>query len=359
MKDKYILASVGDVTLLRPDGEVILTSKTLTESGISFTTTEQEVRGGMLNGLIASFFTDSAMTLTLTDATFNMQSLAVNVGADVQMSADVMTIETITTTQADKVTVSKEPKMFGNVGTIGWVSLAGQDEWTKVVFDPLTKTANVPDLPIGTTVCVKYVKEDASAEQITVSSAFIPSQCYALLTLPLFKCGNSSTGVATSSAKIGEVQVEIPTFQLSGAVDLSLTASGNATTPLSGKALMTFGGGADCSTDSGYYARLKQVIMGKDEFADVKSIVIADSDIELETSEKQILQVYAIYGGVTAPRLIDNSKITFTMEAGKTSVATVDIKGEIEAKGVGQAYVEAVITGHTNLIAKAVVEVTA
>lgn len=351
---KYALASVGTLELFnQADGEIIITSKTLTESGISFSVTEQEIRGGLLNGLLASYFTDSAMTLTLQDALFNLESVALNTGSSIQMTSDVMTMETVVVSEANKITVSKEPKPFGKVGTIGWASKAGKDEWVKVTFDAETKTASIADAPIGTKMCVKYIKEDASAEEITVSSAFIPAQCYAILTLPLFKCSESGADNSNSS-KVGEVQVEIPSFQLSGAMELSLTASGNATTPLNGKALATFEGGSNCESTDGYYAKLKKVVYNQDEFADVKNIVIADSDIDLAEGEKQALEVYAIYGGIKAPKKIDNSKITFTSET--QSVATVT-NGEVEAISIGTSIIEAVVTDHTELVAKAVVEV--
>lgn len=353
---KYVLASVGTLDLFNQgDGSPILTSKTLTESGISFSVSEQEVRGGALNGLLASYYTDSAMTLTIQDALFSMETVALNTGASIQTSADIMTIETITTTEINKVTVSQTPKMFGEIGTIGWVSIAGKDEWSKVNFDASTKSANVPDTPIGTKLCVKYMKEDLGSEQITVSSAFIPSQCYALLTLPLFKCSESGNATSNSS-KVGEVQVEIPNFQLSGAMELSLSSSGNATVPLSGKALMTFGGNQTCENAEGYYARLKQVVYGKDAFGDVKNIVVADSNIELANGETQTLEVYAIYGGIKAPKKIDNKDLTFVSKT--TSVATVEPDGTITAKTNGSSIIEVVVTEKANLVANAVVTVS-
>lgn len=351
---KYVLASVGTLDLFNQgDGTPILTSKTLTESGISFSVSEQEVRGGALNGLLASYYTDSAMTLTIQDALFSMETVALNTGASIQTSADIMTIETITTTELNKVTVSQEPKMFGEIGTIGWVSIAGKDEWSKITFNG--KSANVPNTPIGTKLCVKYMKEDLGSEQITVSSAFIPSQCYALLTLPLFKCSESGNATSNSS-KVGEVQVEIPNFQLSGAMELSLSSSGNATVPLSGKALMTFGGNQTCENAEGYYARLKQVVYGKDAFGDVKNIVVADSNIELGDEETQGLVVYGIYGGIKAPKKIDNKDLTFVSKT--PSVATVDENGVVTAKTNGTTIIEVVVTEKTSLVANAVVTVS-
>ena len=358
MAQNFILASVGTVDLIDPStGEIIVTSKTLTESGISFSVTAEDIRGGMANKLLGQYFHDSAMALNMTDALFNLQYLALNVGGTITVGGNAITTEQITTTVADKITVSETPQKFGNVGVLGWYSIAGENNWSKIDFDATTKTATVSGLASGTTVCVKYVKNDASAEQFIVSSAFIPSQCHAILTLPLFKAGTDSKTSFTSSSKVGEVQVEIPNFLLGGAQDLSLTASGASTTNLSGNALTTFDGTEGCDGD-GYYARLIQITYNKDEFADVKYIVVSDSDIDLEVGDKQILEVLAIYGGMTAPKRIEASKLTFTSSA--DAVATVDENGEVTGEGAGSAVIDVVVTDthYSSLVAKAVVTVT-
>lgn len=305
--------------------------------------------------MLGKYFHDTAMELTLTDALFSLEYLALNVGGTITASSDVFTMEQITTTVADTITISEVPQKFGNLENLGWFSIAGQDNWSKITFDPETKSATVAGLPVGTTVCVKYIHTDAAAEQFVVSSSFIPDQVHAVLTLPLFKATVGSDASYTSSSKVGEVQVDIPNFLLAGAQELSLSSSGAATTALSGSALASYTGNEGCDAD-GYYAILKQVIIGKDEWADVKAIVIADSDIDLAPTETQTLEVYALYNGVKAPRLIENSKLTFTSDG--TSYATVGANtGVVTAVADGTATIEVVVTEKPALNAMAVVTV--
>lgn len=357
MAERFILAGVGDIQLFdQSTGEIIVTSKTLTDSGINFSVTAEDIRGGKANALLGKYFHDTAMELTLTDALFSLEYLAINVGGTISASANVLTTEQITTTVADSITVTDTPQMFGNVGYIGWYTVAGKDNWSKITFDQATKTATVPNLAVGTTVCVKYIHIDASAEKFTVSSSFIPDQCYAILTLPLFKATTGAETSYTSSSKVGEVQVEIPNFLLAGAQELSLSSSGAATTALSGSALASYTGSEGCDAD-GYYATLKQVVYNKDEWSDVKAIVIADSDIDLVEGETQTLEVYALYSGVKAPRLLDNSKLTFTSSA--DTYATVGANtGIVSAVAAGSANIEVVVTGKPALNAMCVVTVT-
>ena len=357
MSNRFVLASVGTVQFFdQSSGELIVTSKTLVDSGINFSVTAEDIRGGMANALLSQYFHDSAMGLTLTDALFSLEYLALNVGGTIQAGADVLTVEQVTTAEANKIKVSETPQKFGNFGVIGWYSVVGEDNWTKITFDQDTKTASVPDLPLGTTVCVKYTKTDASAEQFTVSSAFIPAQVYGVLTLPLFKAG-TDTKQFSNSSKVGEVQVEIPNFMFDGNMELALTSAGTTTTPLSGNALATFTGLEGCDSNDGYYAKLKQVTYNKDEFADVKAIVVADANVELKATETQTLQVYAIYSGIKAPKLIDNSKLTFT--SSNDTYASVDAKGVVTANAQGSATIEIFVKTKNSLQTAAVVTVEA
>lgn len=354
---KFVLASVGTVQFFdQSSGDLIVTSKTLVDSGINFSVTAEDIRGGMANALLSRYLHDSAMALTLTDALFDFSYMALNVGGTIQTGADVLTLEQVTTTEANKITVKETPQKFGNFGVIGWYSLPSEDNWTKITFDADTKTANVADLPQGTTVCVKYTKTDASAEQFTVSSAFIPAQVYGVLTLPLFKAG-TDTKQYSNSSKVGEVQVEIPNFMFDGNMELALTSAGTTTTPLSGNALATFTGSEGCDSNDGYYAKLKQVTYNKDEFADVKAIVVADANLELLANEVQTLQIYAIYSGIKAPKLIDNSKLVFV--SSNDTYATVDQTGKVEAKAQGSATIEIHVKTKQSLQTAAVVTVSA
>ena len=98
-------------------------------------------------------------------------------------------------------------------------------------------------------------------------------------------------------------------------------------------------------------------LYNKDEWADVKAIVIADSDIDLVEGETQTLEVYALYSGVKAPRLIEASKLTFTSSA--DTYAEVNSSGLVTAKAAGSSNIEVVVTGKPALNAMAIVTVTA
>ena len=109
----------------------------------------------MGNSLLSMYLHDSAMALTMTDSLFSLEYLSLQTGSVIQAGADVLTLEQVTTTEANKITVKETPQKFGNFGVIGWYSLPSEDNWTKITFDADTKTANVPDL---TNLCKSHLQ---------------------------------------------------------------------------------------------------------------------------------------------------------------------------------------------------------
>lgn len=356
MVNSYAIASVADVEVYGLDGDLLINGNMLTDSNINFTASEQEIRGGYLNKLLMKYLTDSKLDFELNSAVFNLESLALNLGGAITVGANCQTIETITCAVNGKLTVTNEPQQFASIQQkICWVSPIGENDYVKYNFDTVnTKEVAVTGATVGKQYCVKYMKEDASAQELIVSTAYMPQTVTALLKLPLLKVGAKGAG---SSTKVGIVEIEVPLAQFNGSnVSLSLSATGNATVPLSFTALDS-GQVASCEDTFGMYARIKQIIFDADEFDGVQNIVIADSDIDLAQNETQMIQVYALYGGLKAPKLLDNTKISFTSD--KATIATVgNHTGLVTAKTTaGTAIIEAVVTDHPELVATARVTV--
>lgn len=333
---------------------LIVSTKTLTDSGINMSITGEEARGGQGNALLGKYYHDSSFGLTLTDQIWDLNYLALNCGGAIEAGSDVMTIEQVTVGANGKIEVSREPKAFTvTSGIIGWYKLSTQDDtaYKKFTFEEGKKATL--DVAENTIVCIKYVVTSDSARKFKVNTDFIPSTVHAVMTIGLFRAGTTKEAL-TSSSKIGNIIVDIPNFQLEGAQDLGLTSSSIATMALNGTALATFGGDSGCS-DSGYYAVITEDIFGADEFGSVSNIVVADSDIDLEASQTQRLEVYAMYSDGTQPKLLDNTKLTFT--SATASVATVDNDGIVTAKTAGTTNIEVVVTSHPELSAFAVVTV--
>lgn len=312
---KGLLASVGNISLFTPDSNntLVLQAKTLTESGITMGVSAEEARGGEGNYLLGQYFHDTNFSMKLTDQIWDLQYLAMNCGGRITRENNLIMVDEELAVKSNIVTVSETPVSFGG-RLCGWVKKTTDDDnsYTTIDFTDTNKLAfTAAD---NTKVCVKYFKTDSMSRNFTVNANFVPSVYHAILTIPLFQSGMTEESFGSSS-KIGTIQVDIPRFQLDGAQELSLTASGISNVSLSGKALATT---VDSCDGQGYYARITEIINGQDEWDGVEAIVIANSNIVLGTGETETLKVYKLYKDGSTPVLVDNTDLTFTPETGCT-----------------------------------------
>lgn len=347
----YILAGVGTIeafTQSSTQPTKIFTSKTLQESGISISVTAEDIRGGLSNPLLGRYFHDSILEANITDALFNLQYLALNVGGEVVIGGSSLVTETVTA-GSDTLTVQGTPVAFGTAGTVGWYTPAGQEDWAPLTFEGKVATASVTS---GTDYCVRYNATDSGIQEFVVPSAIIPSEVHLVMTYPLFAGGTSPEAISTSS-QVGELIVDIPRFQFAGNVELSLTSSGAATSNLSGSALASYTT-ANCN-DMGTYGTVKQKIYGGNWYDDLTTIAVDGGNFSIANGATKKLKVIGIFKNGTG--VLDNSKLTFTSSA--SSTASVTNAGVVTGAATGSANITITVTDKTSVATMVGVTVTA
>ena len=347
----YILAGVGTIeafTQSSTQPTKIFTSKTLQESGISISVTAEDIRGGLSNPLLGRYFHDSILEANITDALLNLQYLALNVGGEVVIGGSSLVTETVTG-GSGTLTVQGTPVAFGNAGTVGWYTLAGQENWAPITFSG--QTASADGVTSGETYCVRYNATDAGIQEFTVPSAIIPSEVHLVMTYPLFAGGTNVEQISTSS-QVGELVVDIPRFQFAGNVELSLTSSGAATSNLSGSALASYTT-ANCN-DMGTYGTIKQKIYGGNWYDDLIAMAVDGGDFSLAVNATKTLKVIGIFKNGTG--VLDNANLTFT--SGNTSTATVSTAGLVTGKAAGSTTITIAVTAKPAMTATVATTVT-
>lgn len=348
----YILAGVGTIEAFTQSSTQptrIFTSKTLQESGISISVTAEDIRGGLSNPLLGRYFHDSILEANITDALFNLQYLALNVGGEVVVGGNSLVTETVAG-GSGTLTVQGTPVAFGNAGTVGWYTVAGQEDWAPLTFEG--KVATVSGVVAGTDYCVRYNANDAGIQEFTVPSAIIPSEVHLVMTYPLFAGGTNVEQISTSS-QVGELIVDIPRFQFAGNVELSLTSSGAATSNLSGSALASYTT-ANCN-DMGAYGTVKQKIYGGNWYDDLTTIAIDGGNFSLASGATKTLKVIGIFKNGTG--VLDNNNLTFTSSA--TGTASVSNAGVVTGATSGSANITVTVTDKTSVSTMVGVTVTA
>ena len=314
-------------------------AKTLTDSAISISVSAEEIRGGEGAQLLGKYFHTSVFNLNMTDALFDLKYLAAQVGSEIDEAGHSKHFKTeIGEINGGKVTLKETAYPIADDG--GWCKEGATIiAWYKGCDDNEYITAKVEENRIsvpgadGDKVCVTY-PIDATGRQITVKAMYYPKEFVIYMTAKLF------AGDACAPSKgsyVGEIVVEIPRFQLDGAVDLGLNMSSPATMQLNGSAYAT---GCGCEEgEESYYAKITEVMIdGGDLYKNYTGIVVLDSE-NLHVGDK--VYIYAVANGKT-PKLYTGS-FTATYEDSGSQNA-LDAAGNIVAGAVNKK-VTVTITG--------------
>lgn len=302
------LAGVGNAQIF--DGSSLIASaKTLVDSSITIGVTAEDIRAGMGATLYGKYFHTSTFDLKLTDAMFNLEYLAKNVGSDIIIGGDVFYDEQLTSSGAGVLTFSRTAvPMEANSSTIYvWAKLPSEDSYTMYISTNGT-TITVPTT--NAAYCVKYLYTNSAAQKIYVSGNYIPSTVTIYLTANLYAgdANNPSTGT-----KVGTVTIKVPRFLLNGTQDLTMNMTGASQTSFEGSAL---GYGAEGCDGQAIYAEIIEVLNNSRWFSEANGLIIEDSDITMTVAEATAWlafspspTVYAWYPNAV-PKMISNTILT-------------------------------------------------
>ena len=332
-KNQVFLANVMDCIAYAGD-QLLFESKALTDSSINISVTADEVRAGKGNKLIGRLYHDSAMGVTLQDALFDMNYIALNCGSAVVGGLDTgLKEEQITATGEGELTATGIPQDFMTLGRLGWISTPDNAEWAKFEFDDGAATAKDVMLADGTPIeagkayCIKYFTE-AACEQVTIPGDYVPGEISLLLRGDLYRASKSDS--SASSAVVGHIEIFVPRFQLDGNFELTLNNGGAANVPLSGQALLTYDGAASCES-SGYYAVVKKIMTDADWTSNLVTIACdAAEPVTVATGATKKVNIYGVFANGTS-KLLAPELLTFAMDAGTATGTTVTADGVIEA----------------------------
>jgi hypothetical protein len=306
MANKYFIAGVGRALLFK--GETLFADcRTLADSSITIGVTAEDIRGGEGNKLWGQYFHDSSFSMKLTDIMFNLEYVAANVGADIAHGGDVFKTETVKA-EAGVLTLAKAPvPVVTNGEAKVFYRKAAEADAEMMAIVAEGNKVTVGGAEDNADYCVLYRYTDDAAQVVTVNAQFIPETLHAVLTVALYS-GDSCN--VEASTKVGEIEIDIPRFQLTGAMDISMTATGASQTPLEGNALAS--GCAGCSGD-GIYATITKVLFNAKWYDGVEGLIIEDNYVEIAAGDySRQLVVYAYYRD-GAPKQIDASKLEFVI----------------------------------------------
>ena len=340
MAKQHFLAGVGRALLFKGN-DLIGVAKTLTESTFDFSITAEDVRGGQGNGLLGRYFHDSNMQVTLVDAMFDLQYMALSLGVNLESGGLSVKEEELAVGTDGTVTASETPVAF-NGSMIGWYKKPSDTEWSIGTFTG-SKMA-ISGASQNDPYCVKYFYINENAKSIKIKSQYVPSELHVVIMNDLY---SGDVGSQSDATRYGRLITDIPRLQMDGNQTLNLTATSAATINLTGSALAVLSG--DTCEDDPYYGTMTEEIYGAKWQDDVVALAVENSDIELAKSASETLIVRAVFGAGMASQRKDNSNFTFSVVSTPASTATgttVDNKGVVKAgTQAGVAVVQVMLTG--------------
>jgi len=310
-RSKDFLVSTADVAFFVND-MLAFTGTTSLNTSISVSMEDQEIAGGKGNKTLYKYKYGRKLAPSIEMAEWNLAYIAANVGS------------TIFEGLKDVFAVAECVTLTNGIGTLKKVPTG------KVyVENPDGSTTEVT--PVGSTIAVGNAdgtvlatyQYSTNVKRVTIDAESTPF--VGRLVMSADKHNNKK-------GKVGEVQIEVPSFQLSGTFDISLEASGTTTTKLDGDALAVEG--ASCS-DGSVYAYITEIASAESAIT-VSDIAVTPAVINLASGETKTLSIVGLRGGLYSNVGIDVADCVITSE--DAAVATVT-DGVVTGVGAGTTYI--------------------
>lgn len=327
VKAKDFLVSTADVAFY-VKGMLAFTGTTSLNSSISVSMEDQEVAGGKGNKTLYKYKYGRKLSASIEMAEWSLAYIAANAGSTIfEGLRDVFKVAECVTLTKGVGTLAKTP-----VGKV----FVEKDDGTILEVTPVGNAITVGDVDDTVTVTYKY---NTAVKRVTIDAESTPLVGELVLSADKH---NSDKG------KIGTIEIDVPSFQLSGTFDISLEASGTTTTKLDGDALAV--AGSTCS-DGSVYAYVTE-IQSESSTASVSDIAATPSVISLAVGDTKAINIIGIKGGLYSNIAIDSAECIITSE--DPAIATV-ADGIITGVATGSTYIN-VAYGDAKDVVKVTVE---
>ena len=306
---KKFIVSVGEVVLRNiATKEVIAIGTTAVDTSFALTATKTDVRGGVGNSILFSYVSERSFDVTITQASFNKEVLALNAGSLIQTGTiEYLYTECLELDGSGVATLSKTPT--GNVTVI-------KPDDIKVTVTPAGSKITVAN-GANLTIHATYMTS-GTAESILIGSNTPPSMVELFYTTEVRD---------ETNAVVELMQIYVPKFQLSGNYTMTFNANGVANEAIEGTAMLSSSGGCDLS---GIYARIAWLDVSQNAASSFSLIAATPSDWDFSEAllpQTKQIEVLGIPGDGIRANINITSDCTFAMEAGADTDITVSAGG--------------------------------
>ncbi len=319
---KNFLVSTADVAFMVND-MLAFTGTTSLNTSISVSMEDLEITGGKGNKTLYKYKYGRKLTLSIEMAEWNLAYIAANVGSTIfEGLKDVFAVAECVTLTGGVGTLAKTP--VGNV-------FVEKADGSTIEVTPTGSTITVGSEDTAVYATYKY---NTAVKRITIDAESTPLIGELVLTADKH---NNLKG------KVGQMQINIPSFQLSGTFDIAMEASGSTTTKLDGDALAI--AGTRCCNGS-VYAYITEV-PSEESAVTVNDIAATPAVINLAVGDTKTLSIIGMKGGLYSNVGIDAADCTITSE--DTAIADV-INDAVTAIAAGTTYINVDYNGLKDVV---------
>lgn len=321
-RSKDFLVSTADVAFMVND-VLAFTGTTSLNTSLSVSMEDQELTGGKGNKTLYKYKYGRKLSPSIEMVEWKLAYIAANVGS------------TITEGLKDVYSVAECVTLTNGVGIVNKTPVGN-------VFVELADGSTVEVTPVGSTITVGTengkvlvtYKYNTNVKRITIDAESTPMLGRLIMTADKH---NNKKG------KVGEIQIEVPSFQLNGTFDITLEASGNTTTKLEGDALAVEG---ETCKDGDTYAYITE-IPSEESAISVRELAATPAIMNIAVDEERTISVIGIKGGLYSNVGIDVADCVITSEA--SDIATVT-DGVVKGVSAGTTYINVTYNDVSDII---------
>lgn len=312
------VVSVARAILFEPStNEVLAYATALSESAFTLAMQSQEIRGGIGNTLKYNYKNTRTLNISLTNVAFSKAFLPLNLG---KMNANtpiaIANEQCMILSDTGTGTLEKTP-----LGPVSYVYESG-------LIETKQNPSHSTDVDLGLThanekVTAIYDYQD-TIDNLTIDSSTPPNIVRLVMNVQIRS--NATNGI------VEWLQLDIPSFQIDGNYELSMTADGVSSETLTGMALSVTG--QQCM-DGDVYGYIKYVPVAEATLS-IAGIAAVPSPLSIKAGEQGGINVYGLRGNMYTPIMITD-KCQYAMQSGSDADITVGADGIVSVSSAASA----------------------
>ena len=341
-------------------GDLIGYSNKVSSSNFTSSVNAGEIRAGIGAPVVINIPDSATFTGEVTSADFSLEARQLATGGNLGFNGTVAVMEKVTASGTSLTLKGTPAPAYGESASAEKYACYVGSDGKNYGVDPKTKQVDGFTAQEGTEYCVRYYTKMATAQELTIPTAFNPTVARVTIKMAAYA---AQGGNAMNGSRVGNLYIHIPRAQfINGDVGVNGSQTEAATTSWTFSALSydaTDATCSECATDNSVLGYMVYAPCDESAMSMIRALVIVGNIVTVKQGgTAQTPVFYAMDNGqLVTPNYGD---LTFEVAKEGGSYAKVGAHtGTIEGTTAGKATLTVKVTAKPELTATANVTVTA